>query len=245
VQVLHAGLFTTRLHRARRLGVGAVSPERTGGDARRDEREHERDETAAQGRGTHRHHGSEGPSPNPRTGIDPDNLLESLPMSDDATAARAEWRAEEAQWSLAALEQWEHARDLADVARECMHRGDDVTFAFPSIAWTGALLGVGTDVARVAAGATIVDVRLAATAPFVLRTRPAPDGGRRGDPSVTTFAARLRELDGTRVCIGLSAGLLEGALRVGRDQVRVADGDGGCAYVPIGSVWWVRPLDDD
>ena len=63
--------------------------------------------------------------------------------------------------------------------------------------------------------------------------------------AVTTFTARLRELDGTEVCIGTSGEVLEGWLRVGRDQLRLTDDDGGCAYVPTGSVCWVRPLDDD
>ena len=87
--------------------------------------------------------------------------------------------------------------------------------------------------------------RLAVDAPFVLRNRPGtvrrgPDGG-----ALTTFRARLRELDGTSVCIGTPIGSLEGRLRIGRDQLRVTDRDGGVAYVPTGSVRWVRPLDDD
>ncbi len=167
--------------------------------------------------------------------------------SDSAAAVRAEWRADEEEWSRAALEHWEHGRSLADVARDCMHRGDAVTVAIGSVAWSGVIAGVGTDVARLDVPAGPVDVRLAAEAPFVLRVRsgsrrPAPTG-----PPVTTvtsFTARLRELDGTEVCIGTSGEVLEGRLRVGRDQLRLT-GDGGCVYVPAGSVWWVRPLDDD
>jgi hypothetical protein len=165
-------------------------------------------------------------------------------MTDDAAAARAEWRAEEAQWSSAALELWEHGRGLADIARESMHRGDRVSVVFATVVWSGVVIAVGNDVLRVDAGASAVDVRLAVDAPFVLRTRAVRRGGCRGDGTVTTFAARLRELDGTRACIGLSSGSLEGTLRVGREQVRLADGDGGAAYVPTGSVWWVRVVDD-
>ena len=65
------------------------------------------------------------------------------------------------------------------------------------------------------------------------------------DTTLTTFTARLRELDGTEVCIGTSGEVLEGRLRVGRDQVRSPTDEGGCAYVPTGSVWRARPLDDD
>jgi hypothetical protein len=78
-----------------------------------------------------------------------------------------------------------------------------------------------------------------------MRVGPASDDGCRGDSSVTTFAARLRELDDTPVGIGTLDGPLEGRLRVGRDQMRITDRDGREAYVPAGSVWWVRVLDDD
>ncbi len=165
-------------------------------------------------------------------------------MADDAMAARAEWRADEEEWSRAALEHWEHGRGLVDIARDCMHRGDAVTVAFASVAWSGVIVAVGHDVVCVDAGSSSVDVRLAPDAPFVLRVRSRPSGSARTGRAVTTFVARMRELDGTAVCIGTSSGALEGTLRIGRDQVRLTDGD-GCAYVPTGSIWWVRPLDDD
>jgi hypothetical protein len=174
-------------------------------------------------------------------------------MSDDAAAIRAEWRADEEQWSRAAFEQWEHGRGLADIARDCMHRGDIVTFAFASASglqsWTGVLVATGHDVARVDTGDVRVDVRLAVDAPFVLRVRPgtraASSERGRDDAGLTTFTARLRELDGTTMGIGTPTGALEGRLRTGRDQLRVTGPDDVVAYVPTGSVWWVRPLDDD
>lgn len=162
--------------------------------------------------------------------------------------ARAEWRAEEEQWSRAALERWEHGRSLVDVVRDCMHRGDTVTFVFSSSSWSGVVIAVGRDVACVDTGAARVDIRLGADAPFVLRVRPdahaaASAAGHDFSP-LTTFTARLREIDGTAVFIGTSAGPLEGRLRIGVDQLRVTDVDGGVAYVPMDSVWCVRPLDD-
>jgi hypothetical protein len=180
------------------------------------------------------------------------DLLESDSVSDDAATARAEWRAEEEQWSRAALERWEHGRGLADVVRDSMHRGDTVTFGFPSHAWTGVVVAVGRDVARVATGDTRVDIRLGVDAPFVLRVRAgmhvdvhaARGAAGRDDSTLTTFTARWREVDGTALCIGTSTGPLEGRLRIGVDQLRVTDLDGGLAYVPMDSVWWVRPLDD-
>jgi hypothetical protein len=149
-------------------------------------------------------------------------------MTDDAAAIRAEWRAEEADWSRAAFEHWEHGRGLADVLRDCLHRGDRVTFAFASLAWSGEVAGVGD-------------------APFVLRIRPRCGSWRdtrMTRSALTTFAARLRELDGTSVSIGIPTGPLEGTMRIGRDQVRLVDRDGNASYVPLRAVGWVRPLDD-
>jgi hypothetical protein len=167
-------------------------------------------------------------------------------VSDDAAVVRAEWRAEAEEWSRAALEHWEHARGLVDVLRECMQRGDAVTITSPSVTWSGVLSAVGADIGRVNTGTTNVDLRVTPDAPIVVSARAGVLGeGTRGDITVTTFTARLRELDGTDVCIGTSVGPLEGRLRLGRDQLRLTDRDGRCSYVPTGSVWWVRPLDDD
>jgi hypothetical protein len=91
-------------------------------------------------------------------------------------------------------------------------------------------------------------VRRSADAAVVVRVvAPARRGGSRGDLTVTTFAARLRQLEGTWVQVGLRAphGMAEGELLVGRDQVSLRHGDGRRAYVPIGSVCWVRPVDVD
>jgi hypothetical protein len=196
----------------------------------------------------HPHHGSEALPPRTRTGTNRRDLLESSAVSGDwsdrAAAVRAEWRAEEQQWSRAALEQWEHGRALVDIARDAMHRGDTVTFAFPSIVWSGEIIAVGHDVARLDADFSRVDIRLAADAPFVLRIRSGPRAAGRTDATMSTFVVRLRERDGTDVSIGTAHGALEGTLRIGRDQLRLTDRDGGSAYVPIASAWWLRPLVD-
>ncbi len=166
-------------------------------------------------------------------------------VADTAAALRAEWRAEEERWSRAALEQWEHGRTLADVVLAAMHRGDRVTVTVADGAWSGPVIGVGRDVARIDTGAIPVDVRLGPAVPFVLRVHAGRDDGHRGDPTVTTFTARLRELDGTEVCIGTQNGRVEGILRTGRDHVRLTDREGAAAYVPAASISWVRPLDVD
>jgi hypothetical protein len=165
--------------------------------------------------------------------------------SNEHGAVRAEWRAEEERWSRAAFEHWEHDQTLADVARACMHRGDALSFVFTDVTWSGELVAVGRDVACLDVDGRVVDVRLSPRAPFVLRVGTTVGDGRRGDTSVSTFTARLRELDSTSVCIGTPAGPLEGRLRVGRDHARIAARDARVAYVPAASIWWMRPLDDD
>jgi hypothetical protein len=167
-------------------------------------------------------------------------------VGDDAASVRAEWRAEEEEWSRAALEHWEHGRGLDDVLRDCLRRGDVATFSFPLLTWAGAVVGVGPDVVRIDVGDAPVDLQLTGDAPFVLRTRAATgahrDAPREDTGGSTTFMARLRELDGTRVSIGTATTSLEGSLRVGQGQLRITDADGSVSYVPTGSVCWVRPL---
>ena len=163
-------------------------------------------------------------------------------------AVRAAWRAEEAEWSRAAHERWEHDRSFVDVLRDCMHRGDTVACELGSDRCTGTVASVGADVVRIATPEGAVDVRIDAAAPIVVRVvAAARRGGHRGDTTITTFVARLRQLEHTQVRLGLRADHepLEGALVVGLDQVSVVDGDGRRAYVPIGSVCWVRPVDVD
>jgi hypothetical protein len=163
-----------------------------------------------------------------------------------AAAVRAEWRAEEEAWTRAAYQRWEHSRTLADVARDCMHCGDRATFSFASVMFTGAIIAVGTDLVRVATVEGAVDVSLDAGSELVLRISSGRDGGTRGDGTVTTFAARLRELEGTRVELGVTGNDgLRGELHLGRGQVSLVGDDGGRAYLPTGSVAWVRPVDVD
>ncbi len=129
-----------------------------------------------------------------------------------------------------------------------MHRGDTVACDLGSDRCTGTVASVGVDVVRISTTGGSVDVRIEATAPVVVRVvASARRGGHRGDTTVTSFVARLRQLEHTQVRLGLHADHepLEGELVVGLDQVSVVDGDGRRSYVPIGSVWWVRPVDAD
>jgi hypothetical protein len=187
----------------------------------------------------------------------PDNLLKCLDMFDEPELAaagllRAEWRADEEAWSRAALERWEHDRTLVDVVRDCMHRGDTLAFVFATCTFTGAVTAVGADIARIATPAGGVDVRIDPAMPAVVRVlgNARRGGGRRGDESTTTFLARLRQLGGSTVRVGAHGAdgvgeVAVGELGLGRDHVSVVGRDGERVYLPMASVCWVRPDDDD
>jgi hypothetical protein len=167
-----------------------------------------------------------------------------------AAATRAAWRADEEQWARAAFEAWEHDRTLLDVARECMHRGDTVAIALPGRTFLGAVASVGNDRIGIATNEGPVDVQVIRDAPIAVRVvKRARVGGTRGEHAVVTFRARLLQLetDAESVELGVPVGdgVLNGRLRVGRDQVSVTDRDGCRCYVSIGSVSWVRPVDVD
>jgi hypothetical protein len=165
-----------------------------------------------------------------------------------AGALRAAWRAEDAEWSRAALERWQHEQTLVDVVRECMYRGDTVAVRFAAHTFTGVVTSVGDDVVRIAAPDGAVDVRVTPRMPAVVRiVSAARRGGTRGDTTLATFRARLRQLDRTRVRLGVHPAddAVEGTMLLGRDHVCVTDRDGGRAYVPMESVSWVRAVDVD
>ncbi len=175
-----------------------------------------------------------------------------------AGSMREAWRADEEEWSRAAAAQWAHGRNLVDVARELMHRGDTVAVTAGDATFTGEVTDVGIDVLRLRTAAGSVDVQLVSLttgtaerrlprlpAPVVLRVvARARSGGRSAGGGPETFRARLlqHESDAVEVLIG-SALLredLRGALTVGRDQVRICDRDGGETYLPLAWISWVR-----
>jgi hypothetical protein len=178
--------------------------------------------------------------------IDPTDDLE---LDDVAATIRAVWRADEAEWSRAAWEAWEHERTLVDVARDAMHRGDTVAALLPGRTFRGPIAAVGVDHVRIRTGDGLVDVRVTADSQLGLRVvASARTGGVRGERGVATFRARLLQLEAE--CAVVELGLTRGddavgRLRIGRDQVSVDDRDGSRLYLPIGSVTWVRPVDVD
>ena len=142
--------------------------------------------------------------------------LDRVDIGDAAAVVRAEWRADEEEWTRAALERWRHDRSLLDVLRECMHRGDTITVCPGSVTFTGRVEAVGDDLLALAAPDGRVDVQCHADAPLVVRiAERARTGGTRGD-AVTTFRARLLELE-------MAEGEVEiGTRAVGRRRPRTA-----------------------
>jgi len=170
-------------------------------------------------------------------------------------AAREERRAEEEEYTRAALRQWARHRDLLDVARELQHRGDTISVRVGHIAFVGMIDAIGRDYVQLRTDGGRVDIVLASpphggtAVPVLLRVLGrARYGGRRGEADAPTFRARLLEYDrdDAECVVGVPAmgDELRGCLVVGRDHVIVHDRDGGETYVPLGCVAWVRPWRD-
>ena len=165
-------------------------------------------------------------------------------LADVAADARAAWRADEEEWTAAALAQWHHGRTLVDVAREHLHRGDTITvsWAGATTRLTGVVMGVGADVVALSVGSTRVDLALHAHTPIVWRVaQRAHDGGSRGH-ALNGFRARLLELEAAAdvVDVGLDDEVVVGRLTVGRDHVVVVDDD-LTTVVAISALRYVRP----
>jgi hypothetical protein len=150
-----------------------------------------------------------------------------------AARVRADLRADEDDWTRAAVQYWTHARTLADVAREFAARGDDVVVETAGRSFRGVITAVGDDRLDLATHDGTVHVRLALAesigaplAPLALyRAARARRGGVRPPAALVTFRARLLELEiaGLPVRIGSSVvgGEFTGCLTVGRDHVVV------------------------
>jgi hypothetical protein len=163
-----------------------------------------------------------------------------------AAAVRAEWRADEEEWTRAAYEQFEHGRTLVDVLRSCMHRGDRISVVAGDTTFRGIVTGVGPDTARLQLGVDpddVVDVNLAAAPGVVLRVdAPARAGGTRGDADVTFRARALARERTTSVAVGVVHPplVVTGTVRVGSDHLRVSAVDGSETSVSLRAVSWIR-----
>lgn len=170
--------------------------------------------------------------------------LDRAQLGDAAAAVRAEWRADEEEWTRAAVERWQHRRTLLDVIRECMLRGDTIALRLGDITFTGLVQAIGDDLIVLAARDGRVDVRVDEHTPLVMRVHErARTGGTRGD-AVTTLRARLLELEmgGLDVEVGADAagGVECGEITVGRDHVIVHHDEQAETVIALAAVAWVR-----
>jgi hypothetical protein len=162
-----------------------------------------------------------------------------------ATAAELhrEWRADEEEWSRAALEHFRHGRSLVDVLRDVMHRGDVVVLADDPALARGVLVHVGDDWCRLAAVGGAVEVPVSASSPVVRVVERARCGGRLRDPdSPARWRGRLLELEiaGVACVVELrSDEASRGRLLVGGDHVVVVDGAEE-TYVPFDALARLR-----
>ena len=170
--------------------------------------------------------------------------LDDGALRDVAAAARAEWRADEEEWTRAAVERWRHGRTVLDLAREHMHRGDTLRVAVGDARFTGVVVSVGHDVLTLAVPDGRVDVHARAGAPLAWHVvSSARTGGTRGE-AAGTFRTRLLQLETDDRVVEVGAAALDdvyrGGIVVGRDHVIVDDGDGTVATVALAAVGWVR-----
>ncbi len=181
-------------------------------------------------------------------------MRDELPLDDDlrarAAELRREWRADEEEWSLAALEHFRHGRTLVDVLHAVMHRGDEVLLGdgagacrgLPAV--RGVVAHVGEDWCRLEGPGGVVELPVTTAAPVVRVVERSPRGGRGGDPDApATWRARLLELEVAQApcAAGLTTGeLVAGAVSVGGDHV-VVGADANAVYVPMGALAWLRP----
>jgi hypothetical protein len=176
--------------------------------------------------------------------------LDDGALVDAAAAARAEWRADEGEWTAAAYEQWCHGRRLVDRARDHLHRGDTIAIELSAgRVVTGTVAGVADDLLALRTAAGRLDVRLDADGRVAWRVvTHAPDGGGRGI-ALDSFRARLLELEADRRRVELGTrvgdGVMRGRIEVGFDHAAVVDDAGvTSAVVGMGALEWVRALDE-
>lgn len=133
----------------------------------------------------------------------------------------------------AATQRWVHGRRLVDVVRDFGARGDRVVIEVAGRSFEGTVAAVGDDRVDIETASAFVSVRTAlgdsaasVTAPVVVqRARPARGGGLRLPPALTTFRARLLELEGSGATVRVGTFVNDreyvGALEVGADQLCV------------------------
>ncbi len=182
--------------------------------------------------------------------VDGDHFDHLVDVHGDAAAAlRAEWRADEEEWTAAAVAQWSHGRTLLERARHHMHRGDTLDVELGAAHVMGHVVAVGIDVIAVDGIGGRVDLHVHSHAPIAWRVlRAAPSGGSRG-LDVGSFRVRLLELEMNATVVDIDAtiwsGSCRGRLTVGRDHLAVVDDDRVETVFALSGVQSVRVADPD
>jgi hypothetical protein len=177
----------------------------------------------------------------------PDDLHLDADLRARAADLRREWRADEEEWSRAALEHFRHGRTIIDVLRAAMHRGDVVVLGDGPGAPRGVVVHVGDDWCRLDAAGGVVELPVTGSGPVVRVVEHSRRGGSGGDPHAPkAWRARVLELEVARgLCVvELTTGeKLTGLVLVGGDHVVVSAG-GDETYVPMGALARFRPSCD-
>lgn len=147
----------------------------------------------------------------------------------------AEWRDEaeitELETRLGELRR----RNLSDLAREAMHRGDVITVTVGARALTGSVMFVGRDYLVVKTPSVTADVRLDRA---LLTISRQPVGGHTTRGGSATFRARLAEYEHTGEPVGFhligGAGNLSGRIVVAAgDHCTVRTSDDQDVHLPV------------
>lgn len=136
-------------------------------------------------------------------------------------------------------------RSLADLARQAMHRGDELTVVAHGRSARGLPVFVGTDYLILETADNLIDVRLERV---VLTVTRRPAGGRSGTGGSATLKARLSEYEQTKEPVRLVAGDIAEDIScsievVAADHVVCRTDDGQDVVVPLPAISLViRPL---
>lgn len=166
-------------------------------------------------------------------------------LSDVARRLRAEQREAQEELETAIEEQARAARDLAAVALEFMHRGDQVRVAVGEHhSFLGHVIHVGGDLMTVEdAAGNAIDVLLPAMRSLRVVERAREGGRARRSEHPARFRGRLAgaEATGEELELGVPDGppLVGNVLSVAVDHVAVRARDGSEWIVPLGSIVFV------
>jgi hypothetical protein len=166
-----------------------------------------------------------------------------------AAEAREEWRADEEAAAREAAVAWNHGRTIADLARDCMARGDRISVTTYNHRAVGFVVEVADDLIAIRnVGSARIDFHLTPLSPFSFTVNEPAIGDAQIPPvSSGGFHGRLlsREASGDDCLVAVvgEAEPLCGRIEVGANFVRVIAKLGGETIVRTESVLSLAPRD--